>query len=282
MKACYDLNVSPASYDFVSFLLDIERERLARGEKDISISFRRGPFGGFRRDGFWPAKAAERQHLHENIVLPMAQLLPSVAEVDVEEPKPSDYGFGVRKYGTDLYMKALGAGARPLRAGVAMADSSRLVTITLRECEHWPARNSNPPEWLRAASAIKAMGFDVAFVRDTRFADQPINGFETEPHAARNLTYRARLYASAYCNLFVNNGPAWVSIALDAPTVIVKMTTEELGGCYSSEYFAKCGLRKGDQLPQSGQHQRIVWDDDRVEVILAAFEEFQTSALRAA
>jgi hypothetical protein len=89
-----------------------------------------------------------------------------------------------------------------------------LVTLTLRECEHWPERNSKVEEWQKAAVAIRSMGYRARIVRDARF------------DGTLDLESRANLYRSAACNMFVSNGPAWFAMALDAPAVIMRPATE--------------------------------------------------------
>lgn len=97
------------------------------------------------------------------------------------------------------------------------------MTITLREAEHWPERNSNVPEWLAAGKQIADRGFDVIFVRDNFKIDEPLPGVGTFPAAARHLNSRADLYAMAACNMFVGNGPAWFALALDVPVLMLSL-----------------------------------------------------------
>jgi hypothetical protein len=88
------------------------------------------------------------------------------------------------------------------------------------------------------------------------------------------LEFRANLYRSAECNLFVSNGPAWFALALDAPVLMLKPTVEGLMSTCSASYFRDCGLPEGGQIPGSPAYQRIVWAPDTRANIVAAFDAY--------
>ena len=50
LKCFYDFAVSPASYDFFTFLISAEICRKRRGFESISLFFIKGPVSGFRQD----------------------------------------------------------------------------------------------------------------------------------------------------------------------------------------------------------------------------------------
>jgi hypothetical protein len=211
----------------------------------------------------------------------MAKLLPSAeVEVRTDRPQPelNSIGFKAKRYGLAVQISAMKDGFRPLR--VVDPDPSvrwiKLVTITLREAAHWPARNSDLKAWVAAAQEIRKKGFQVIVIRDALRADEPLEDLLTAPLASVDLNHRARLYSAAVCNLFVNNGPAWFSLALDAPTLIVKPTLSNTSiPCISDTYFRNCGLPPGSQPPCP--HQRIAWKMDTAGNILQAFDHFVTA-----
>lgn len=288
MIGYYDLSRCPPTYDVVTFLIRLERERLARGHQVADIEIMPGPDGGFRRDNNWPEGVATRVMLRQNIVVPMCRMLPSVRSVVLRQNRdetPAADSFGFNQYSMQFkhFAPTYADGIRPLRpvCGDAPYDPE-LVTVTLRECGHWAARNSRFDEWLAAAREIAAAGYRVVIVRDTEKADEQAQGFKIAPDASRDLEARGRLYRSAFCNLFINNGPAWFALALDAPVVMLRPATEGVGACYGREWFQKCGIEPGRQMKGAPAHQRLVWEEDRVHAIVQAFDEFCAVNQRAA
>jgi hypothetical protein len=162
-----------------------------------------------------------------------------------------------------------------LRAPCPVAEKG-FVTITLRECEHWPERNSDKEEWIDAAGEIQRSGFKVLFVRDSLQAHTPIGGFRTIPQASTGIVARANLYASAFCNLFVSSGPAWLAIGLGAPCLIFRPINDESNNpaARSSHFFAS-GIDRGGQVPGALETQRLVWESDDRHSIVAAFERYR-------
>lgn len=281
LTAYYDLAVCPPTYDIVAFLCAAERERLRGKEDRLSIEILPGPKDGFRDDKFWPYGREALEAVLHHIAMPMAAMLPSggrdvvLRQARPERPSANAIGLGQRLYGTKTFMECMAVGIRPLRAtGKPMPRNPRLVTITLREAEHWPERNSNVPEWLAAAQAIRGRGYLVTIVRDTCKADVPFGDFGIDPQAARHLSARARLYESAVCNLFVNNGPAWMAMALDAAVLMFKPTVENLMPTCSAKFFAACGVPTRGQIPGAPAYQRLVWREDTADAIVEAFEDF--------
>lgn len=287
LTAYYDLHRSPASFDVVAFLLAAEQARIARAEDQVSIQILPGPEGGFRRDKFWPHSVEERRRMLYRVVYPMCCMLPSAAEVVVCEERPAEpaaksIGFMESLYGLRVQVDAMRAGMRPLRPPRDVSRDPRLVTVTLREAEHWPERNSNVPAWIAAAEAVADRGYKVRIIRDTFRAGDRLTAAESigEPSAlaATDLKYRANLYRSAACNLGVSNGPLWFALALDAPVLMLKPTVENLMRTCSAAYFRECGIEPGGQIPGAPPYQRLVWADDTAEAIVTAFEEYHAEA----
>jgi hypothetical protein len=277
LRACYDLARSPPTYDFAAFLCQVEIERLARGARDVEIVFAPGPVGGFRQDALWPRSIEERWRLFWRIALPMARLLPSCRSVRLlpnRDGLTDVFGFGHVLHGLRFQASANAAGVRPLRPYLKRTPISRLVTITLREAEHWPERNSNVAAWLEAAIEIKRRGYDVVVIRDTLHGSDGLPAVACDPRAPFDLHYRAELYASATVNLGVSNGPLWMALAMDLPVVMLRPVCERSGGMASAQQFASCGIRRGGQMPGAPDWQRLVWTDDSSGEILAAFNDF--------
>lgn len=286
MIAYYDLQQSPPTYDVVGWLMWAEHCRRQRNASNLDIHVLPGPSLGFRADSVWPYTREERLALRDNALLPILRLMPGATvtnHVTRPERRENDsIGFDEMHHGLRVILENLRHGIRPLRSPNHCRRDPKLVTITLRECVNTPKRNSDVDEWLFAALGIEDLGYRVAFVRDTAKAHEPLDGFETMPDAALHIEHRANLYADAACNLFVDNGPAWLAVALNAPMLMLKPCTEGIGGLFGAGKFRKNGMEPGTQLPTSPPWQRIVWQEDRAGYIVDAFRDFMAEQGKAA
>jgi hypothetical protein len=270
MIAYYDLEKNPPSFDTVTFITWVESERRKRNES-VEVRILPGPVGGFRRDGVWPHDVQSRVNMRDNVCAPICGLLPDTTVKVLENREPvaqGSIGYNRMSIGSVFYADLLRQGLRPLRT--ESRPKTDTVTITLRECDHWPQRNSKVDEWVKAAKQIP----NCIVIRDTRIANEPLE-VATCPEASRSIRTRAELYRSSYCNFFVNNGPAWLCVALDAPMVMLRPATEgiERGYLYGRAIYRDMGVT--DQLPASPCYQRLVWEDDTADNILQALDEFK-------
>ncbi|MDB5555417.1 MAG: hypothetical protein JWL86_5401 [Rhizobium sp.] len=269
----YDLGVSPSTYDFVSFLLASEMERLRVGADSIRLHILPGPAGGFRADLLPPFTIEERQVMLERIVLPMAKLLPSCTAVTRHSERPSAlagcFGYGQRRYSLPFLLAAARAGVYPLRAPGQPVKSDPYITITLREAAYWPTRNSNPVEWMQVAQWLRSEGWRVVIVRDTARAHEVFGQFEVDTDAALDLHHRASLYSGAALNLFTNNGPAWMCLFMGAPCMVVKMTADD-APCVNDGYLGQHGFLRGSVWPNLLPMQSVEWLTDRADEIIPA------------
>lgn len=284
--AYWDLETCPPTYDVVGGLLNADRERRRRGADRVNIKFVPGPAEGFRHDRFWPHGGEARRKVLNAVAVPMARMLPH-ATVEVlgsrpSQPEPNSIGWRQRLYGTKIMVECLRTGIRPLRVAPPEPPlSPRLVTITLREAEHWPTRNSNVDEWLAVAKELSRKGYGVVLVCDTGMSHEYLSEIIlTDTVAPHDLDVRGRFYRSAFCNMFVNNGPGWFALALDAPVLMFKIMAPGAPCVSSPSFLTSAGLAPGMQVSDA-RHQRIVWHDDDRRTILAAFEEFADANKRA-
>lgn len=275
MFSRYSLARAPASYDVVAYLCALEAARIAAGEDSVGIYIEPGPNQGFRKDKFWPEDIEIRQIMLNRVVLPMMGMLPSVKYIELlRKSTDKNYPFDTT-YGLKVQIGAMAQGIRPLRARNFLTRKYKTVTVTIRESEHWPERNSDKKEWMKACDDIRAMGYTVIVIPDT-FSHYPdyFGDHITSSAASKNLDLRASLYTSSVCNLFVSNGPAWFALALNVPVLMIKPVTENLMPTCGSEYFKLCGIPIGGQIPSSPAYQRLVWEEDTRDNIVWAFQNF--------
>lgn len=100
-----------------------------------------------------------------------------------------------------------------------------------------------------------------------------LNSFADQFGAAAWLSMRAQYYACSALNVGISNGPMWMSIFMDAPTLMLRPTTNAAGGCYDDAFYARWGVPRGSQLPGSPPHQRLAWCEDTAENIVREVEE---------
>jgi hypothetical protein len=151
----------------------------------------------------------------------------------------------------------------------------RLVTITVRDYAFMAARNSNLEAWTDFARRLDPETYLPVFVLDTeRTLDlRPalLDGLEVFPEASWSVPLRLALYERAVLNLGVNNGPLLMAALAARPRILVfKMLTPTVPQT-TAEFMRRLGFEVGGQLPFAGPFQRLVWDDDRPEVIEREF-----------
>lgn len=275
LTAVYDLAVSPPTYDFLSFLAEAERARKAGGYDYIDVVFMPGPKGGFRNDNLPPSIEAREGMLHR-VCVSACRLLPSVRNVTVRKDRthvqsdvfPKDWNVNtpVSRYGT-TYLRNGGpilTATKSAKDIIKERFTRPYVTITVRQSGYWPERNTTLAEWGHVANEIERMGYHIVWVPDTN--GEQI-GFSP---AAFDIDLRLALYEGALCNFAVSNGPCALLYLSNSPYLVFKMVVDSCPST-TAKFLASHGLNVGDQMNNRG---RIVWEDDRAEVILSAFKDF--------
>jgi hypothetical protein len=266
LRACYDLTRGPPQYEVTWFLVYLEARRIGGRDQCEDISLVLAPMNLVGRIDIFYA-----------VVEPMCHMLPSVSSVEVfnELPDEEMFGIGARYTGMAEVMKpGLEIAGRCLRPHLTFPKNDKLVTITLREASYETERNSNVDEWVKAAHAIANAGYEVVFVRDTAKAGQAMDPFPINPGASVDLEHRGALYRSAFCNLFVSNGPAGFAMAIDAPVLMLKPICDKLGWSFSEAFYVHNGIKT---LPGNPKHQRMVFEEDTASSIIKAFNEWTSS-----
>jgi hypothetical protein len=267
---CYNVTTSPLSYDFCTWLIDQEQRRVnANAPGPLKVAFWYGRDGKTGISGM-----PDREQMLNKVCRPAMELIGAVEDPKAILGHTSEF-FSYKRI-VDAY-KA-GATVPKFKTDVlSPIEEPGYVTITLRETTYWPHRNSRIPEWIQFAKYLKSKGERVVFVRDTRLAEEPVDGFETCPIASRDLIKRTALYRDAKCNLFVANGP--ISLAYFGDTPWLKFFEIDDQGAYNaakSEYWRVCvGLDpdKQEQFPWSTDKQRIVWKPDYFTNMVLAWED---------
>lgn len=275
---CYNVPGGPLSFDFLTWLVDAEMTRRREGAPaPLKVCFWYG------QDGQSGLEDDRRQGLMANVVRPALKLIGAVEDSTVT------YGRAKEMFTTKDIAAAVRAGESvpKLRPSLdAMRTVARWlkadecdyraypVTITLRESEQYPYRNSNLNAWLCFATYLQQRDERVVIVRDTAKAKIPIMGFETYPEAAINLDIRCALYDRAKINMFVSNGPATLAYFSSRPWMMM-LHLEPDGHPYTPNtpkfWQEQFGVEPGGQFPWSLPDQRIIWAKDTYENLVAAW-----------
>lgn len=275
LTAVYDLAVSPPTYDFMGFLAEVEKARQDGSYDYIDVVFMPGPKSGFRDDNLPPSVEVREGMLHR-VCVSACRLLPTIRNVSVLKnrahingnvfPKTWNVNAPVMHYGTK-YLKNVPpilTATKVSHDDVKRRFKKPYVTITVRQSEYWPDRNSNLAEWGHVANQIERLGFQIVWVPDT---NSNMNGFIP---ASYDIDLRLALYENAFCNLGVSNGPCALFYISDSPYLVFKPL---VNSCVSTteKFWNAHGYKVGDQFNNRG---KLIWEDDKAEVIMSAFKEF--------
>ena len=270
LTAVYDLAVSPPTYDFISFLYAAEQARIKGGHTHLDVIFMPGPIGGFRDDNL-PPSIPEREGMLHRICVSACRLLPSVRTVTVRKDRQPVAGnifpegwsvlTPVSQYGSN-YLRNATPIFRATQSAISVVKRERpYVTVTLRQAEYWPERNSNLEAWDLAIEWLESEGYDVVILRDTN---------KSVEVSAWDIDMRLALYEGAKCNLGVANGPMALLFASKAPYIMFKPMTES---CPSTtvEFLRRYGMEVGGQWSANGT---TVWESDDYDVIVREVSKF--------
>lgn len=308
----YDLAVSPVTYDFCWALAGAERLRLRRGLAAVQVVFVAGPHAGLRaeRPDYEAVVTLDaRRRRVSDILIPLVGLLPSskgyrycasrlhatwLRVLAGKNVYPEGYwpALPVRHWPNELLDAARRGENVPLplratpearRAITRWRDSAaagrRIVTITLREYDYIPARNSNVAAWLSFGRILAEDGYFVAVVPDTEqalaFDVKPDDGLHWMPNAALDVDLRMALYECAWLNMMVNTGPHGLCMFNETCHYLMfKILTEGVPQA-TPEFMRELGFEIDQSPPFSTAYQRWIWDDDNEQALRRGFERIR-------
>ncbi|MBF0269656.1 MAG: hypothetical protein HQL44_13815 [Alphaproteobacteria bacterium] len=309
VHAFYDLDWMPASFDLCTFLMGAEMMRAEMNLPSIRLTFVLGRDQSLRREEEETVACLPVENRHwrlDNLLIPMASLLPSVESVQITARREDAYleasqasavfpdRLSFRKLSlAELYQKVIPKlcqtpGTLRFRAAsqghayVGQWIASRLkgrkpVTITLRQSQKTPERNSDIAAWAGFARSLDLSRYLPIIVPDTDAALAPplpeLAGFAFFTEAAFNLGLRMALYEASYLNLLTTGGPIQLCQYNDLcrylyfKPIVSSSRESDLASQIERCYYP------GQSPPHATRFQRWVWDDDRLEVIQPAFED---------
>lgn len=264
----YDLSRAPLGWDFASWLVDREMDRVRAGAPaPLKVAF----VGDVTRRKWGPVEA----QWVEKVMRPLIGLIGAV-----EDPRAANAGTDKEFYMLRYVTEAAKRGEPVPRFKVPVPDVKTpvdYVTITLREAEHWKHRNSNIEAWSRVGHELRRRGENVVFVRDTAKAGEPFEDFVTLAEAATDINVRAKLYAQAKCNLFVSNGPWWLGLFGTRPWLAFNAVSPDdpFDANKPQMWRDFNGIGAGEQFPWQTPEQIIVWQPDDYEFLLQGWNAME-------
>jgi hypothetical protein len=280
LTAVYDLASSPPTFDFLPFLTEAERYRAANGYDRMDVVFMPGPMFGFRDDNL-PPDVTERESMLNRVCLPACRFVKSVRNVSVlKERKELEgdafpVGWEMNKPLSHYGVKFLKNGNRVLTASEAAKREimsrfpKRYATITLRQSDYWPERNSNLAAWKAAGEYLKDIEIEPVYIPDTHGEVSGVNAYTP---AAWDLDLRLALYEGAVLNLGVANGPLALCMLSDAKYMMWKLIDPSgKAPAHRAAFYSAHGIQVGDDFGPNG---KLVWEDDTRESVLKHLHEW--------
>ena len=154
-----------------------------------------------------------------------------------------------------------------------------IVTITLREYDYMPARNSNVEAWLGFGRDLARQGVVVVVVPDTEQALSKSSELGDElvwmPQVALDVDLRMALYECAWLNMMVNTGPHLLCMFNETCHYLMFKILSEGVPQTTAEFMRDLGFEIDQSPPFSTAYQRWIWGDDNEPLIRREFERMR-------
>jgi hypothetical protein len=274
----YNFATDPVGFDFMNWLIDAEMTRRREGAPfPLKVGFAIGA------DGTTGFETEANQRMVNGVILPLLNMFGAVEDSRAMSGRRKEI-FTLR----DVTKAARDGEPVPhpkpsswaVSKVAAFIKGSSPITITLREADHWPHRNSDVEAWCRFATDLSVAGERVIVLRDTAKANEPLAASyfgQTWPLASMDLDVRLALYESAKCNFFVANGP--YTLALFGSRPFLKFNPVDGGDRYLPNtpkwWHDWMGIEVGEQFPWQLPTQRIVWERDDYATIARAWDDLK-------
>jgi hypothetical protein len=280
-RVCYNIAGGSVGFDFVPWFIDAEMTRRREGAPaPLKVAFFMG------RNGRSGLNTHQRRQMFHCVIRPLLKLVGAVEDQSALNGRSKalvHHQDIIPAYLNGEEVPRLRPTERERQRVGQDFKGTDYVTITLREADHYPQRNSNLDAWRRFAHDLSQTE-NVVFVRDTAKAFSPLGGFHTYPLASININTRVALYEQAKCNLFVSNGPHVLALFGTRPWLtFIKLDEKSSYEPMTSKWWREsCGIEAGSQFPWCAPDQRIVWECDTYGNLCRAWERFSNNKARVA
>ncbi len=306
LHAFYDLEVSPATFNIVAFLILAELRRKEEECAYMHVAIVPGANNDFREDHFDPGYDINNMRWRlKNVLVPCCWLLPSCRQVTVfatrQEamafqnamtkhvfPKRYTVTLPIARYMDKFVVKEAFRGSEipslqstPQAIAFAKdwiksnAKGRKVVSITLRESSYEKQRNSCLGEWRKFVLALDTKAYCPVVIRDTETAltslPVELNDLLIFREASWNIELRLAFYELSFLNLCISNGPTHLLFYDRKTAYIFFKILSPSSGYTAALFYRQIGLKPGSQPPWAAPFQRMVWKDDNADVILEEF-----------
>lgn len=287
--AFYDLIFGPVSYDFVTWLVRAKKEAGDRALHVVIVPYEEG-LGGFSRHWGKHDEHAARWRLWHIVVAscPLVDATVTVAAnrrqaelLQSDEPEWSDNVWApegkahfmgplieAARKGAEIPKLCATEAARRYVAGWLQDTMNPVVTLTLRNQDTDPDRNTDRKVWGEFAAHLRSRAYEVIVLDDTHVA---LSAGVRGEYAALDPDLRLALYERAAMNCIGNNGPQELLKFSDAPYLAFGQALTDGWQNHFRKFFS---LEPGEQLPWARPDQRLVYRPDTFEVLKEEFERW--------
>lgn len=304
----YDLEFGPTTFNFLYTLIcgELARRELSQCE-GIHVVFVPGPNEGFNKHTLYPT--AKKQWRFWSILLPALGLLPTIrgftllpnrsaAESFLAEAGPNRFPLAYSlKNSADCSQinstnlnYALGFDMPSLQAPVLARDSvdqilgplrnnKEIVTLTLRQSQHVPERNSDLKTWAEISKYLLDCGYYVVLLPDY---EQVITGQTPEipnvfvaKECVLNLHLRMALYEQAALNIIENGGPITLCMFNERCNYIVRRAIVPDAAGSSEKMTVQLGLAVDKDTSYFDTFARWTWHECSADKVVMICNEFR-------
>lgn len=321
LLAIYDLQTEPNTFDIIHFLMAAERRRRHLRLSALHVLIAMSTRATKKAEPQAYLQAVNESSLRDrvtNIHIPLAWSMPSVRSVGCIEDRndlrqvvrafpisqifPPDYTVDLHPVFNEICLPQLLRGITPadVKDVFRASDSARdyisrwlknhgqdrpAVSMTLRTYGYNTERNSNLDAWSALARYLDDKGYCVVIVPDTESLAEALpsalSGFAKCPEAAININLRLALYERSFLNLGINNGPSYLFLLGEhCRGLMFKIVTPGVPQA-EERFIEKRGYKIGEQLPFFTPYQKMIWEDDRLDVLVREFDAMERLILNA-
>jgi tetratricopeptide (TPR) repeat protein len=315
LYAFYDLGVSPLTFNIFHFLVlaEIQRKRLKLGRFHVVfVPGAQDSFGHLMENDSYLGQSGQDWRL-QNLLFPATRLFPScvgaticgsreeacnlqksVVNFSFPERYRVDIAFTAllatrqytmlqvvrvfQEFGATAFIRATDQASTYVRNWIAARSRGRqAVSLTLRQQDYHPGRNSNLEAWARFGHWLQDQGFMPIIVRDSETLYLPtpdaLTGLPEMPEAAINVDIRAALNEVNYASLQTGSGTNALLYHSDRTRyAILRIIVDEHHASSREHFELSNGLKAGEQLPWSHPWQRFEYIEDSFDNLKASFE----------
>lgn len=269
MVSYYDLRESPPTHDFCNWLVRVEQERRAKKEEFVDIVIVPGDRQKSPRDHIYTM--ARKIWRIDNLLMPLARCLPSVRNITT--------GNGAQ---TLSYLNTCSPVVTPVLKAPPVAASivagylrgkPRPVSITLRQSEFEPIRNSTAAEWQKTSEWLGAIGYTPIYVPDGEalMTGTAVDlGEETYTPAAMSPELRLALYEQCVCNLMTTGGPMVLALMAEVPLMAWRLIVPGIP-CATTNHMRMSAMSPDHYW---GPYKKLYWTTDSYEVVTKDLEQW--------